>query len=100
MIVALIYLGARENAYELYDAMGGTCQGMAAVLPCRLWCRTALGHHKGSEEPSISPACIMCSSTSYCSRISWLPCSSGSLWGCGSAGSFTWLMLCWGEGSA
>src|SRR6266851_5530859 len=79
--------------------MGGTCQGLAAVLPCRPWCRTALGRRKGSEESSISLACIMCSSTSYCSHISWLPCSSGSIWGCGSAGSFTWPMLCWGEGS-
>src|SRR5882672_418610 len=34
--------------------MGGTCQGLAAVLPCRPWCRTALGRRKGSEESSIS----------------------------------------------
>ena len=59
MIVALICLGARGNAYVLYDAMGGTCQGMAAVFPCRPWCRTALGGRKSSEEPSISLACIM-----------------------------------------
>src|SRR5215510_9429249 len=99
MIVALICLGARENAYVSYDAMDGTCQGMVAVLPCRPWCRTALGGRKGSEEPGISLACIMYSFMSYCLRISWLPCSSGSIWGCDSAGSFTWPMLCWGEGS-
>src|SRR5712691_5296432 len=73
--------GCQGKQYVLYDAMGGTCQGMAAVLPCRPWCRIALGRHKGSEEPRISLACIMCSSTSYCSHISRLPCSSGSIWG-------------------
>jgi hypothetical protein len=60
----------QEKPYVLYDAMGGTYQRMAAVLPCRLWCCTALGRHQGSEEPSISLAWIMSSSTSYCSRIS------------------------------
>jgi hypothetical protein len=105
MIVALICLGARGNVWVAYDAMGGTCQGTAVVLPCRRpgaappKIATALGRRKGSEEPSISTACIMCSSTSYCSRISWLPCSSGSTWGCGSAGSFIWPMVCWGAGS-
>ena len=59
----------QEKPYVLYDAMGGTYQRMAAVLLCALVLHRP-GTHQSTEEPSISLAWIMSSSTSYCSRIS------------------------------
>src|SRR2546430_91619 len=62
-------------------------------------CHDRLGTLRGLRGISRSTACIMYFSTSYCLRICWLPCSSGSILGCSSAGFFSLPAGCWWEDS-